>query len=86
MYFGMPCYGYALNCHLFYLAIPGIRQICMKKQNVFVLFIGNRKIVKFKSVQINIKHVSYRLGWCTLTRIVIYLMSVYYRHLTCFNR
>ena len=37
MYLGPPCYGYALNCHLVYLAIPGTRPLCMKKQNMFVL-------------------------------------------------
>ena len=25
MYLGPPCHGYALNCHLVYLAIPGTR-------------------------------------------------------------
>ena len=61
MYLGPPCYGYALNCHLVYLAIPGTCPLCMKKQNLFVLFICNRKKVKFKSVQINMKWVSYKL-------------------------
>ena len=38
-----PCFGYALNRHLVYLAIPGRRPLCMKKQNLFVLSICNRK-------------------------------------------
>ena len=59
MYLGPPCHGYALNCHLVYLAIPGTRPSCAKKQNVFVLFICNRKKTKFKSVQISMKQVSY---------------------------
>ena len=59
MYLGMPCYGYALNCHLVYLAIPGTRPLCTKKQNMFVLLICNRKKMKFKSIQINMKRVTY---------------------------
>ena len=43
MYLGLPCNGFALNCHLFYLAIPGTRPLCMNKQYLFVLFICNRK-------------------------------------------
>ena len=43
MYLGRPCYGYALDFYLVYLAIPGTCPLCMKKQNVFVLFICNRK-------------------------------------------
>ena len=43
MYLGPPCNGFALNCHLFYLAIPGTRPLCMNKQYLFVLFICNRK-------------------------------------------
>ena len=43
MYSGPPCYGYVLNCHLVYVAIPGTRPLCMKNQNLFVLFICNRK-------------------------------------------
>ena len=30
MCLGPPCYGYAFNCHLVYLAIPGTRLLCMK--------------------------------------------------------
>ena len=59
MFLGPLCYGYALNCHLVYLAIPGKRPLCMKKQKLLVLIICNRKKVKFKFVQINMKHVSY---------------------------
>ena len=43
MYLGPPCYVYALNCHLVYLAIPGARPSCMKKQNLLVLIICNHK-------------------------------------------
>ena len=32
MYLGPPCYGYALKCHLVYLAIPGTRPLCMKSK------------------------------------------------------
>ena len=39
MYLGPPCYSYALNCHLGYLAIPGTRQLCKKGQNL--LFYSN---------------------------------------------
>ena len=55
-----PCYDYALNCHLVYLAIPGTRPLCMKKQNLFVLitYMQSQKM-KFKSVIINMKQVSY---------------------------
>ena len=38
MYLGPPFYGYALNCHLVYLAIPGTRPLCMKKQHLFNLY------------------------------------------------
>ena len=43
MCLGPPCYGYALNCHLVYLAIPGTRLLCMKMQNVFVLINATAK-------------------------------------------
>ena len=43
MYLGPPCYGYALNCHLVYLVLPGTRPLCTKRQFFFVLFICNRK-------------------------------------------
>ena len=59
MYLGPPCYGYAIKCHLVCLALPGTRLLGMKKQNSFVLIICNRKKGKFKSVQINMKHVLY---------------------------
>ena len=32
MYLGLPCYGYAFDCHLVYLAIPGTRPLCMKSK------------------------------------------------------
>ena len=44
MYLGPPCYGYALNCHLVYLAIPGTRLLCIKKQNLFVYLYATAKI------------------------------------------
>ena len=44
MSLGPPCNGYVLNSNLVYLAIPGTRPLYMKKQNLFVLFICNRKI------------------------------------------
>ena len=61
MYLWPPCYACALNCHLGYLAIPGTRSLCMERQNVFVLFMCNRKKVKFKCVRINMKHISYNM-------------------------
>ena len=61
MYLGPLCYCYALNYHFVYLAIPWTCHLCMKKQHLFVLFICNRKKIKFKSVQINMKQVSYYL-------------------------
>ena len=68
MYLGPLCYGYASNCHLVYLAIPETRPLCIKKQNLFVLFICNRK-VKFKSVQINMKYVLYLTGPSSLNGV-----------------
>ena len=32
MYFWLLCYGYALNCHFVYLAIPGTHLLFMRKQ------------------------------------------------------
>ena len=55
MYLRPPCYGYAYYCHL----VCWTRPLCMKKQNLFVLFIYNRKKMKFKFVQIKMKQVSY---------------------------
>ena len=43
MYLGWPCYEYTLNCHLVYLTSPGKRLLFMRKYNVFVLFISNKK-------------------------------------------
>ena len=53
MYFWLLCYGYALNYHFVYLAIPGTHLLFMRKQNKFVLLICNWKKMKFTSVQIN---------------------------------
>ena len=58
MYLGPPCYDYALKGHFVYLAIPGIRPLCMKKQNLFFNDMQPPK-VKFKYVQINMEQVSY---------------------------
>ena len=58
MYLGPPCYGYALNYHLVYLAIPKKRPLCMKSKLCCFVYIKSQK-VKFKFVQINMKHVSY---------------------------
>ena len=55
MYLGSLCYGYALYCHLVYLAIPGTRE---KAKCVCYIYMQLQK-VKFKSVQINMKQVSY---------------------------
>ena len=44
MYLGPLHYDYAVNCHLVYLAIPGTRLLCMKKQQLCVLFICNHEI------------------------------------------
>ena len=43
VYFGPRFYGSALNCHFVYLTIPGTRPLSVINQNVFVLFICNRK-------------------------------------------
>ena len=32
MYLGPPCYGYSLRCNLVYLAIPGIRSLCINSK------------------------------------------------------
>ena len=41
MYFGMPCYGYVLNCLFVYLVIPGIHPLFMRKHKLFILFTCN---------------------------------------------
>ena len=56
MYLGQLYYGYALNCHLVYLAITGARH--EKAKCVSFIYMQPQK-VKFKSVQINMKQVSY---------------------------
>ena len=56
MYLWPLSYGHALNCHLVYLAIPGTGPLCIKKQKLFYLYATAKK---FKSVQINMKQVSY---------------------------
>ena len=36
VYFGTPCYGYALNCLFVYLVIPGTRPLFMRKQKLVI--------------------------------------------------
>ena len=79
MYLGSPCCGYALDCHIVYLAIPETRPLCMKRQYLFVLFICNCKKMKFKFVQINMKHVSYMLSFL-LVLDVNFGLKFYQRH------
>ena len=43
VYFGMPCYGYALNCLFVYLVIQGTPPLFESKQNLFILFTCNLK-------------------------------------------
>ena len=59
MYRGQACYGYALNCHLVYLAIPGTHPLYMKMQKFVCFDYMQTQKVKFKSVQSNMKQVSY---------------------------
>ena len=59
MYLGLLCYGYALNYHLVYLAIPRTRPLCKKKAKFVCFNYMQPQKVKLKSVQINMKHVSY---------------------------
>ena len=49
MYLRPPVYGYAINCHLVFLEIPGTRLLCMKKQNLIILIIeGEPEIQKLE--------------------------------------
>ena len=41
VYFGMRCYGYALNCLFVYLVIQGTRPLFKRKQKLFILFTCN---------------------------------------------
>ena len=41
VYFGAPCYGYALNCLFVYLIIQGTRSLFKRKQKFFILFTCN---------------------------------------------
>ena len=59
MYLGPLCYGYALNCNLVCLAIPGTCPLCMKKAKCVCFIYMQPQKVKFKYVQINMKQVSY---------------------------
>ena len=38
VYFGTPCYGYALNCLFVYLVIEGTRLLFKGTQKLFILF------------------------------------------------
>ena len=74
MYLGPLCYDYALNCHLVYLAIQTnfafscITEMHEKAKIVCFIYMQPQK-TKFKSVQINMKHVSYT------TPDVLYMLS-----------
>ena len=81
MYLGPPCYGYALNCHLVYLAIPGTRSLCMKKQNFFCFIYMQSQKVKFKYVQINMKQVSYIRQISRLYAFDSVLCFLYIKHI-----
>ena len=60
MYYGMQCFGYALNCHFVYLAIVSRDMLVIYEKAKFVYFIYMQlQKVKFTSVQINMKQVSY---------------------------
>ena len=37
VYFGTPCFGYALNCLFVYLVIPGTRPLFKRKQKFFII-------------------------------------------------
>ena len=41
VYFGTPCYGYALNCLFVYFVIQGTRPLFKRKQKLFILFTCN---------------------------------------------
>ena len=50
MYLGPPCYGYAINCHLVYLAIPGTRPLCTKSKICsFYLYATAKREIQFCS-------------------------------------
>ena len=51
VYFGTSFYGYALNCHFVYLTTLWTKFVCF-------IYMRPQK-VKFTSVQINLKQVSY---------------------------
>ena len=39
MYFWLPFYGYALNCHFVYLVVPGTRPLFKRKQKVCFFYL-----------------------------------------------
>ena len=55
MYLGPQCNGYALNCHLVCLDIPGTCPLCMNKQNVCVFYLYATSKSEIQNVQINMR-------------------------------
>ena len=43
VYFGTPCYGYALNCLFVYLVIHGTRPLFKRKQKLFIFLHATSK-------------------------------------------
>ena len=58
VYLGPPYNGYALNCHFVFIAIPGTSIIYVKAKFVQLTYMKSQTM-KCKSVQINMKQVSY---------------------------
>ena len=58
MYLGPPCYGYALNCICLFCNTRDTSVTKVKVKFVCIIYMQPQK-VKFKSGQINMKHVSY---------------------------
>ena len=53
VYFGLSCWGYALNCYFDYLIVPVTRPLFTRKHNLFVFIYMQKQKVKFNFVQIN---------------------------------
>ena len=49
MYLGLPCYGYALYCHFFYLAILETCPFCTKKQTLFYIHATTKSKMQIRS-------------------------------------
>ena len=86
MYLGSPCYDYAFNCHLIYLAMPEKRPYVMHEKAKFICFIYmHLQKVKFKSLQINMKQVSYtdaQAERCSLFILLfLYHLYMHYEHM-----